>query len=84
MVQGLKRQRLKFPQNLGWAWWTARSDSRHANELIRETISGNQAFCTAGFKSADSNSYHVRTGKHGVTDFDWTQYMNFASRHWGK
>jgi len=23
-------------------------------------------------------------GKHDVTDHDWTQYLNFASRHWGK
>ena len=22
--------------------------------------------------------YHKRTGKHGVTDFDWEQYLNFA------
>jgi (4-O-methyl)-D-glucuronate---lignin esterase len=25
--------------------------------------------------------YHIRTGKHNVTDFDWTQYLNFADKH---
>lgn len=32
----------------------------------------------------DFIGYHLRTGSHNITPYDWTQYLNFANRHFGR
>ena len=32
----------------------------------------------------DVVAYHLRTGGHDITDYDWARYLEFADRHFSK
>jgi hypothetical protein len=57
------------------------------------TFLGHQGLTTTTFPPPDQPvdsptqhdvAYHIRTGKHDVTAYDWDQYLHFLDLHWGK
>lgn len=56
----------------------------HAGPVYR--LYGRQGIATDSMPSLQQPvgevvRYHIRTGKHDVTDYDWQQYLLFADRH---
>jgi hypothetical protein len=48
--------------------------------LLGETGLTSQKFPAVGQPVQGRVAYHVRSGGHDVTEFDWTQYLDFADR----
>ncbi len=59
----------------------------HAESMYQ--LFGKRGVATADWPApdtpiGDSIGYHLRSGAHDITAYDWTQYMNFADRHFHK
>ena len=59
----------------------------HADPVYR--LLGTEGLGTDKMPKADAPvhgriGYHLRTGRHDVTDYDWKQYIAFAGKHFGK
>ncbi len=49
--------------------------------LFGETGLGVEEMPPVNHPVGDYVGYHIRTGKHDVTDYDWACYLDFADRH---
>jgi len=50
-------------------------------ELLGKTGVGTRQMPPVDQPVGDVVRYHVRTGKHDITAYDWRQYLDFADRH---
>jgi hypothetical protein len=51
-------------------------------ELLGKKGLGTDAVPEVNHPVGDSVRYHVRTGKHDITAYDWEQYLRFADEQW--
>ncbi|QDU94458.1 glucuronyl esterase domain-containing protein [Lignipirellula cremea] len=56
---------------------------------VYDLLLGKESFPAKEMPAADQPvrgriGYHLRTGKHDVTSYDWKQYMDFADKHYGR
>lgn len=51
-----------------------------AYQLFNKTGLGVTEMPPVNYPVGATISYHVRTGKHDITDYDWQQYLNFADK----
>ena len=61
--------------------------AKHAEpvyQLFGKKGLGVEEWPAVGTPVGDTIGYHVRTGKHDVTDYDWDRWLDFADRHFGK
>jgi hypothetical protein len=61
--------------------------ARHADPVYR--LLGTEGLPAEDMPEVDQPvhgaiGYHMRSGRHNVTDYDWEQYLAFADSHWGK
>jgi (4-O-methyl)-D-glucuronate---lignin esterase len=52
-------------------------------ELLHKESLGTNEWPPVNHPIMKTIGYHVRTGKHDVTEYDWEQYLNFADMHFG-
>ena len=60
--------------------------AKHANPVYR--LLGTDGLAIEQLPAADAPmmgriGYHIRRGRHGITSFDWSQFIAFASKHFG-
>ncbi len=60
--------------------------AKHADPVYRllgKTGLGIEGLPDVNNPVGDSIGYHIRSGEHEITPYDWKQYLDFADRHFG-